>query len=117
LAQAEVDAGDCGYSAKIHVTQLDAKHVQVVVDSDCQQITAMNTDLSCMQWKGKGHEVFKSISDSIVYQSAAKRIRHTGCPVPAVILKTIEIEVGIALPKDVTIKFTNSPSADDSDQP
>ncbi|MBI4316389.1 MAG: hypothetical protein HY679_10665, partial [Chloroflexi bacterium] len=32
---------------------------------------------------------------------------HTACPIPAAILKAIEVEVGIALPKDVTITFSS----------
>jgi hypothetical protein len=110
MAQSEVYAGICGFSATIEVKQLDNKIVRVIVRSECEQITAMNPDLACIQWKGRGHEVFGRMTDSVVYQSAAKHIRHTGCPIPAAILKTIEVEVGIALPKDVTISFVNSDS-------
>ena len=79
-----------------------------MITSACDEITAMNPDLARVQWKGKGHEVFKRMTESVVYQSAARHIRHTACPIPAAILKAIEVEVGIALPKDVTITFTNS---------
>ncbi|TFH34446.1 MAG: hypothetical protein E4G99_09495 [Anaerolineales bacterium] len=48
------------------------------------------------------------MTESIVYQSAARHIRHTGCPIPSAILKAIEVEVGIALPHDVVINFINS---------
>ena len=110
MAQSEVYAGICGCSARIDVKQLDNNHIQVLVRSECEQITAMNTDLARIQWKGRGHQVFTRMTDSVVYQSAGKHIRHTGCPVPAAILKTIEVEVGIALPEDVTIRFVNSDS-------
>ncbi len=84
--------------------------MQVIVRSECEQITAMNPDLARIQWKGRGHEVFVRMTDSVVYHSAAKHIKHTGCPIPSAILKTIEVEVGIALPEDVTIRFVNSNS-------
>jgi hypothetical protein len=115
MAQAQVHAGDCGFAATIDVTQLDRKHVQVVIHSECEQITAMNPDLTCLQWKGRGHQVFKPMAESVVYQSATGHIRHTGCPIPAVILKTIEVEVGVALPRDVTIKFVNANDDTDTD--
>jgi hypothetical protein len=108
MTRVEVYAGVCGHTAIIDVSQVDAKHVQVVIHSECEQITAMNSDLACIQWKGKGHEVFKSITESIVYRSAANTIRHTACPIPSVILKAIEVEVGIALPQDVSIQFVQS---------
>ena len=98
------------------MTKVDDAHVRVVITSACDQITAMNPDLSRVQWKGKGHLVFKRMTESAIYQSAARHIRHTACPIPAAILKAIEVEVGIALPKDVTITFSSpSPAASPSD--
>lgn len=110
MTKVEVNAGVCGHSAVIEVTRLDDAHVQVVIRSECEQITDMNPDLARLQWKRKGHTVFKRMTESAVYQSAARHIRHTACPVPAAILKAIEVETGVALPKDVTITFTNSNS-------
>lgn len=104
--KADVYAGVCGHSAVIEVTRVDDRHVQVVIHSECEQITAMNPDLVNLQWKGRGHEVFKRMTESAVYQSAAKHIRHTACPIPSAILKAIEIECGVALPKDVRITFS-----------
>jgi hypothetical protein len=117
MARTQVISGDCGYSATIDVVSLDDKHVQVRVRSECDQITAMNPDLANIQWKGKGHEVFKGLSESVVYRSADKHIRHQGCPIPAAIIKTIEVEVGIALPQDVTIKFVQVEDDDSIDSP
>lgn len=113
----EVYAGVCGHSAVIDVTKVDEAHVQVVITSACDEITAMNPDLAQVQWKGKGHEVFKRMTESAVYQSAAKHIRHTACPIPTAILKAIEVEVGIALPKDVTITFSSpAPNGSPTDE-
>ena len=108
MTKVEVYAGICGHSAVIEVSQVDDAHVQVVIHSECEQITAMNPDLANLHWKGKGHAVFRRMADSAVYQSATKHIRHTACPLPAAILKAIEVETGVALPKDVTIKFVTS---------
>ncbi len=105
MTRAEVTAGVCGHSAVIAATRLDDRSVRVSIESECEQIAAMNPELACLQWKGKGHEVFKRMPESAIYQAAARHIRHTACPVPAAILKAIEVEVGLALPRDVTIKF------------
>lgn len=113
----EVFAGVCGHSAVIEVDNVDEAHVRVAITSACDEITDMNPDLERVQWKGKGHEVFKRMTESVVYQSAAKHIRHTACPVPAAILKAIEVETGVALPKDVTITFTSrSPASGGVDE-
>lgn len=113
MTRVEVFAGVCGHSAVIEAVKLDATHVQVTLHSACEQITAMNPDLARLQWKGKGHVVFKRMTESVVYESAARHIRHTACPIPAAILKAIEVEVGLALAKDVTITFTG-PAANDA---
>ena len=39
------------------------------------------------------------------YQAALQNIEHITCPVPVAILKAIEAELGLALPKDVAIRF------------
>jgi hypothetical protein len=110
----EVYAGVCGHSAIISVQKVDDTHVQVLIQSECEQITDMNPDLARLQWKGKGHEVFRRMTESAVYHSAAKHIRHTACPVPAAILKAVEVETGVALPEDVTIRFVPSLSESDT---
>ncbi len=105
MARAEVHSGICGYEVRVEVTSLDRKHVQVELQTTCDMCLAMNTDLARLQVKGKGHEVLLKMTDSAVYQSASQHIRHPGCVVPAAIIKAIEIEVGVALPEDVTIKL------------
>jgi hypothetical protein len=109
----EVQAGACGCSAKIAIHRVDENHVGVVIESSCDQLTDMNADLACLQWKGKGHEVFRPMNDSAVYRSASLHIRHTACPVPSAILKAIEVEVGAALPKDVTVTFGSEETVGD----
>ena len=111
----EVQAGACGHSAKITVHKIDEYHVRVEIESLCDEITAMNPDLARLRWKGKGHEVFRPMNDSAVYRSASTHIRHTACPIPSAILKAIEVEVGAAVPKDVTITFVSGePKATDT---
>lgn len=108
MSRARVSCGICGYDAVVEATRLDGKHVRVEITSACQMITAMNEDLSCLQWKGRGHEVFNAMPQSAVYRSAGKHIRHCACIVPAAVLKVIEVETGIALPKNASIVFEDS---------
>lgn len=105
MAKAEVHAGVCGYSADIEVRQVSKDTVQVKIHSACEMLTAMNDDLATVKWRGKGHRVFRSIPESAIYRAAGCHIRHSGCPIPAAIIKAIEVEVGVALPRDVTIRI------------
>ncbi len=105
MAKAEVYAGDCGHSAMVEVRQVSKDTVQVKIHSACEMLTAMNDDLAAVKWRGKGHQVFRPIPESAVYRSAGCHIRHPGCPIPAAIIKAIEVEVGVALARDVTIRI------------
>ena len=40
-----------------------------------------------------------------VYKAASRSTRHFMCPVPVAVLKAIEVEAGLALPKDVSFSF------------
>ena len=113
MTSLDVQAGSCGFSVKITVHKVDDRHVRVEIESGCDQLTAMNDDLACLKWKGKGHEVFGRMNDSAVYRSASTHIHHSACPVPSAILKAIEVEVGIALPKDATITFASGDAGSD----
>lgn len=48
---------------------------------------------------------FTRIIDSIVYKEASACLKHVSCPVPSAILKTVEVEAGLAVAKDVSMKF------------
>ncbi len=113
MATAKVHAGDCGHSAVIEARQVSKDTVQITIRSACEMLTAMNDDLAIVKWRGKGHEVFRPIPESVIYRSAGCHIRHPGCPVPAAVIKAIEVEVGVALARDVTIHiFENGTGAE-----
>jgi len=102
LTQVTVDGGACGFTATIEVEKMDRHTVRVAIRSECEQIVAMNLDLAELNWR---RGVFCQIADSRVYQSASQHLKHAACPIPGAILKAIEVEVGIALAKDVIIHF------------
>jgi hypothetical protein len=107
MTRVTADAGACGFSATIEVERIDRSIVRATIHSACEQITAMNPDLSELNWR---RGVFCKMTESRVYQSASQHIQHAACPIPAAILKAIEVEVGIALAKDLVIHFETASS-------
>jgi hypothetical protein len=97
----EVDAGCCGFTTKIEVFKVDEHLVKAAVSSDCEMITAWGEKLGPLDW-GK---CFRNSADSPVFQCASKHIGHVACPVSVALLKAMEVEVGVALPVDVAIRF------------
>jgi hypothetical protein len=102
MAKAEIFSGICGFTTYI-VTKLDNEQVKISVQSDCKAINHLGENLTQV-------EPFNEISfrrgmpETI--QAGIKFCTHACCPVPVGIIKAIEIEAGLALPKDVTIKLS-----------
>ncbi|MCL5950347.1 MAG: hypothetical protein M1132_01260 [Chloroflexi bacterium] len=102
MTQLVVRAGACGYDVRVAVEKLDRHTVRVALASECEQIAALQSDIAELNWR-KG--VFCHIAESRIYQAASLHLNHAACPVPSAILKAIEVEVGIALPRDIVFHF------------
>lgn len=99
-----VDPGICGFPVTITVDMDKNKKIHVFIDTECEMVKKMLDDISTLDLK----TAFKGYLNNQVYLSAGKHIRHVACPVPSGILKAIEVEAGICLPRDVNIKFLES---------
>ncbi|MFQ5887990.1 MAG: hypothetical protein ACE5HY_04770 [Candidatus Hydrothermarchaeales archaeon] len=102
MSKVTVDAGICGFTAIIKAKKKGKNKVRVEIFCPCEMIKEMDTELRGIEVSSNA---FLKICDSVVYRLASKHIKHTACPVPAAILKAVEVEMGLALPKDVTMKI------------
>lgn len=102
MAKADVFAGACGYSAVIKVKKLEGRSISLEISSECEMLRAMAEELGELDW---GRGVLEDFASSRIYKAADKHLRHASCPVPSAILKTIEVEIGIALPNRVQIEI------------
>ena len=96
-----MDAGSCGFITKIEVLKVDARLVKVVVSSDCEMITEWGEELISLDWG----QCLRNFVDSPVFQCSSKHIGHVACPIPVALIKAMEVEAGLALPANVTIRF------------
>lgn len=103
MSKVTVDAGICGFTAIIKAKKKGKNRVKVDIFCPCEMIKDMDSELREIDVTP---EAFSKICNSVVYKLASKHIRHTACPVPAAILKAVEVEMELALPKDVTMKIT-----------
>jgi hypothetical protein len=102
MVEVRVNAGVCGFNTIIKVDSEDMQNAAVEIKTECPNIKPMEKELKEVD----GFEVcFAKIGDSKVYEMAKKYCKHPACPVPAAIIKGIEVACGLALPKDVDIKI------------
>ncbi|NOX20904.1 MAG: hypothetical protein GXO99_06575 [Nitrospirae bacterium] len=101
MTKAKVDPGICGLKSEVVVSKKDKQSFSIQIQSDCDMVEKLGekiVELGLM-------DVFKRIIDNPVYTEGSRCLRHTSCPVPSAVLKALEIEAGLALPKDVKIEF------------
>jgi hypothetical protein len=104
LARAEISSGICGFTAAVEA-HMDGAHCTLAIESECEAIQRLAAELTQVEpfqeitFRGEG---------SLILQLAAKHCYHTACPVPVGIIKAIEVEAGLALPADATIRLSKS---------
>lgn len=104
MAKAEICSGVCGFVTQVE-TKIDGGHCLVSIKSECPSMKRLGSELTQVDpfreitFRGEG---------PLTLQMAAKHCAHAACPVPSGIIKAVEVEAGLALPVDVTIKISKS---------
>jgi hypothetical protein len=106
MAKAEIYAGACGYTTLVQATKNGSKNIQLTIESQCSAIRKLAAELDevdPMQHITARRQV------PPVLQAGIKHCTHAACPVPVGIIKALEVEAGLNLPVDVTIKVSQEP--------
>ena len=102
MVKAEICPGICGFKATVE-TRMDGDECTVKIATECEAIQRLAEDL-------KQVDPFREISfggeGPITLKLAARYCKHAACPVPAGIIKAIEVEAGLALPSDIVIRLS-----------
>jgi hypothetical protein len=102
MATAHIDAGICGFTTTVR-TRGEGGAMRVEIESDCEHIRKLAAALTEVDPWG---EISFRGDGPVTLALARVHCAHAACPVPTGILKAIEVEAGLALPKDVTITVT-----------
>jgi hypothetical protein len=102
MAKANINAGICGFSTTVIAEAEGMRKCAVKIASDCQHIQNLAeqlTEVDPMQ------EISFRRGTPKTMELAAEYCAHAACPVPAGIIKTIEVACNLALPADAEIKI------------
>jgi hypothetical protein len=107
-----IESGICGLETEISACRIQKKSVGIAIKSDCKQVMALESQLRKIDMM----DVIKTpINKNPIYEKAGRCNLHSSCPVPCGIIKAAEVELGLALMKDVGISFENDKQvADDA---
>ena len=103
MAIARIDSGICGEHTTVEATKLEGYHVAVHVESTCPHILKVAAEIPEVDAL---HEISSRRGKSVpkVINAGLRFCAHTACPVPAGIIKAVEVAAGLALPKNATIE-------------
>jgi hypothetical protein len=103
IACTKVDPGICGFPCTVKAQKKGARTVSIEISgSECEQIKKLSGLLHDMSLV----ELFKPITRNPVMISAQKSGCHTSCTIPLAILKTVEVAMEMALPRDVKLEVS-----------
>jgi hypothetical protein len=98
----KVMSGICGMFSEVRATSdMQGGTVNLEINTRCENIQKLADEIKVVDpfeeisFQGKGPKTLRL---------AAKHCKHTACPVPAGIIKAIEVASGLALPKDAVIE-------------
>ncbi len=97
-----VNPGACGFIVEVTAEKGKDKKVHIFLETGCEMVRKMLDDIGAIEVMA----LFSGLLNNPVYRSAAKNLKHVSCPVPSGILKAVEVEAGMAVPKEVSIIFT-----------
>lgn len=107
MTEVEVFSGICGFKTTIRVEKGEKRHTATcVMESDCPNHKKVAKILEPATFNMMD-ELFKK-GESQVLNACQGIVPHVSCPVPAAVLKALEVGVGLALPADATITFTKT---------
>ena len=102
MKKLKVNPGVCGLETVITVVSEDGSEAEVSVESKCPAVKKM---IDALEQPVDAFEAcFVKPGNGPVYE-AAENLNHGACPVPSAVLKCIEAECNLALPKDVSMEF------------
>ncbi len=106
MSKAVIQSGTCGFSTEVTVL-CEKRRCSLSIESDCPAIQELAQELRVVDpmeeitYRGKG---------PLTLRLARKYCPHPSCPVPSGIIKAVEVEAGLALPQDVSIRITRTAS-------
>ena len=98
---ASVNAGICGFTCHIKAWKIEKTVGLEISESECQQIQNYSELIRQLTL----NEVFMPAIRNPLYLAAEQAGCHPSCPIPAAVLKTAEVAMQMALPRDASIRF------------
>ncbi len=97
-----VDPGICGFPCKIEGWLKEKRVAGIrILDCECEMIEKLSENIEEITLR----QLFLPMSKNPIFLSAQDAGVHLACPIPSAMVKTLEVTLGLAVPKDISILF------------
>jgi hypothetical protein len=103
VARVDIDAGVCGHLTRVTAAKTTGYTVRVEIESGCphvRRIAPEPVEVDALKQIGLRGGL------PPLLQTAYECCAHAACPVPAGLVKAVEVAAGLALPRDVTMQIS-----------
>lgn len=97
-----IDAGVCGFVTRIRTASEDQQTVTIEFETTCPNLARARGEFTSVD---AYVELFRKPHETTVYSVLSKHLPHVTCPLYSGFLKAIEAAAGLALQRDVSMKF------------
>lgn len=101
MTEVTIDPGICGFMAKAKA-EMNGEMCALKIACGCEHIRIMVDELKEVD---PMTEIGFHPESPAILKTFATTCPHPSCPIPSGILKAVEIEAGLALPKNASITF------------
>lgn len=102
MATVEINSGICGFMTRVEVRKAGHRTMEISIESECPNIKKVAADLKTVK---PLREMFCRLHETETYRILQRCIVHPACLVPLGVLKGVEVEAGLALPRDGYIRI------------
>lgn len=106
MTRVEVFSGICGFTTSIEIEEKEKYTAVCKMEGQCPNCSKV-AEILAVEPLNVMDELFRK-GQSKVIEACRSNLPHISCPVPAGILKALEVGTGLALPADASIKFTET---------
>ena len=103
MPELTINAGVCGFTTVVRTSSEDQQTVTIEFETTCPHAAKAHDELKSVD---AYQELFRKPHETTVYAVLSKYLPHVTCPLYSGFLKAIEAAAGLALPRDVTMKFS-----------
>jgi len=103
MSELTIDAGVCGFVTTVRAGSNDGGMTLVIeYGTTCPHVAKARPQIASVD---PMVELFRKPHETTVYAALSPHLPHAACPVCAGFLKAIEAAAGLALAKDVSMRF------------